>query len=134
MRGLGDAPLIIQCDKHGGRSRYAALLQHVFPDTWVEVCQESRNQSVYRWGAPARRVEARFTARGERFLPAALASMTSKYLRELAMRAFNAFWHQHLPGLQPTAGYPVDARRFRAEIGPIQQQLGIPDALLWRNR
>jgi len=42
--------------------------------------------------------------------------MTAKYLRETAMRAFNAFWAERVPGLRPTAGYPGDARRFREEI------------------
>ena len=47
-------------------------------------------------------------------MPAALASMTSKYLRELAMRAFNEFWCGRVHDLAPTAGYPRDARRFFA--------------------
>jgi hypothetical protein len=131
---LGEAAILVQCDKHGGRNRYAALLQHVFAASWVDVCEESRAQSVYRWGPPAQRVEARFAVRGERFLPSALASMTSKYVRELAMLAFNEFWRVHLPGLQPTAGYPLDATRFQAQIRDVQQQLGIPDAVLWRTR
>jgi hypothetical protein len=131
---LDAAPVVMQCDKHGGRNRYGALLQHVFAAAWVHVCEESRQQSVYRWGPPTAPREARFTAQGEQFLPAALASMTSKYLRELAMLAFNAFWLSRVPQLRPTAGYPADAKRFHAQIRPLQQQLGIPDTLLWRER
>jgi hypothetical protein len=131
---LDDPAILVQCDKHGGRNRYGALLQHVFAASWVDVCVESRSESVYRWGPSERRVEARFAAQGERFLPAALASMTSKYVRELAMRAFNEFWRARIPGLQPTAGYPADAKRFHAAIRQVQQQLGIPDAALWRAR
>jgi len=41
----------------------------------------------------------------------ALASMVSKYLRELLMGEFNRFWQEHVPGLRPTAGYPTDAAR-----------------------
>ncbi|MHB0957276.1 MAG: hypothetical protein ACYC0X_24635 [Pirellulaceae bacterium] len=134
MERVADESLVIQCDKHGGRNRYAALLQHLFPDSWIEVREESKLQSVYRWGPPARRVEARFAAKGERFLPSALASMAAKYARELGMRAFNEFWVSHIPGLQPTAGYPGDARRFATEIRARQQQLGVPDAILWRSR
>jgi hypothetical protein len=96
--------------------------------------RESRATSIYRWGPRARRVEFRFLVRGERFLPTALSSMTAKYLRELAMQAFNAFWQRHLPTLRPTAGYPLDARRFRQQIQPLQAELGIADELLWRNR
>jgi ribonuclease HII len=131
---LGDEPVLVQCDKHGGRNRYGAVLQHAFADQVIRVLQESRGCSRYQWGPASRRVEIRFTAGGESFLPAALASMASKYLRELAMTAFNAFWSRHVPGIRPTAGYPVDAKRFKAEIAHRQRQLGISDTILWRNR
>lgn len=124
--------VLVQCDKHGGRNRYLAVLQTVFPDERIRIILESRGASVYRWSTPSRQIEIRFVAKGESFLPAGLASMTSKYLRELAMRAFNAFWRQHLPDLKPTAGYPVDAKRFRADIASVQRSLGIADDLLWR--
>lgn len=130
----GRHPVLIHCDKHGGRNRYGSLLQPLFPDHLVQVRAEGRACSSYRCQDGERRIEARFVARGEEFLPAALASMASKYLRELAMSDFNAFWRQHLPHLQPTAGYPVDARRFMAEIEPLRQQLGIPKRVLWRDR
>lgn len=129
-----DPVVLVQCDKHGGRNRYGPLLQEFFPEYLVEVRSEGRAASVYRWGSAAQRVEFRFVAKGESFLPAALASMASKYLRELAMRAFNAFWAAHLPDLRPTAGYPVDAARFRGQIQRTQQDLGIADHVLWRNR
>ena len=92
------------------------LLQHFFPDAWIETLVESRAESRYHWGAGDGRVEVAFRRGGESFLPAALASMTAKYLRELAMRAENAFWCARVPGLRPTAGYPLDARRFKTEI------------------
>ena len=77
---------------------------------------------------------AGFLEKGERMLPTALASMTAKYLRELAMRPFNAFWRRHIPGLKPTAGYPADARRFLDDIRLMQRRLGIEDRDLWRER
>jgi hypothetical protein len=124
--------LVVQCDKFGGRNRYAPLLQTTFPEYLVEVLRESRALSLYRWGPAERRVEFQFAAKGERFLPSALASMTSKYLRELAMLAFNHFWTQRVPGLAPTAGYPTDARRFKRDIAAVQSKLGIDDRVLWR--
>jgi hypothetical protein len=126
--------LRIVCDKHGGRNRYAALLQHYFSDYSIAIREESRAVSRYRCDGPLARLDVEFRAGGEAFLPAALASMTAKYLRELAMRAFNEFWQRHLPELRSTAGYPVDARRFRSEIAACQQSLGIADRLLWRAR
>ncbi len=124
----------VHCDKHGGRNHYAALLQHVFQDHFVEVLDEGREVSVYRMGPTERRYEIRFSARGEQSLPTALASMVSKYLRELAMRAFNHFWQGHQDDLRPTAGYPTDAKRFLADIGPTRQRLNIADHILWRSR
>ncbi len=126
-------PVLVVCDKHGGRNFYGRLLQQQFPDPLVEVHGESNRLSVYRWGPPEARIEVQFRSGGEAFLPAALASMTSKYLRELAMEAFNDFWCQRLPGLARTAGYPRDARRFKSAIEPLQAALGIDDQLVWRN-
>jgi ribonuclease HII len=128
-----DEPILVQCDKHGGRKRYGPLLQQAFPEYLVEVCEETASSSRYRWGPVNRRVEVRFVAKGEGFLPTALASMCSKYLRELAMLAFNDFWRSHVQQLRPTAGYPLDARRFRREIAEAQDRLGIPNEILWRN-
>ena len=79
-------------------------------------------------------MQAHFKAGGESFLPAALASMTSKYLREMAMRALNHFWCAQVDGLRPTAGYPLDARRFKAEIADAQRGLDVADHVLWRCR
>jgi hypothetical protein len=131
---LPPAPISVVCDKHGGRNRYSRLLADHFPDWFVEVYDETRRLSLYRFGPVHRRVEVRFCSEAERFLPAALASMASKYLRELAMAALNEFWCGRVPGLARTAGYPDDARRFKSAIGPVQAALGIPDHALWRAR
>ena len=126
------ARVLVVCDKHGGRNRYAELLANQFPHAAISVCHEGRAESAYRWGTPRAEVEIRFATGGEAFLPAALASMTAKYLRELAMLAENHFWCQRVDGLRPTAGYPVDARRFMAEIADCQRRLAIPDRIVWR--
>ena len=127
-------PVWCVLDKHGGRNRYGALLQHHFPEAWIETHDESRAASRYAWRLRETPITATFQTGGEAFLPAALASMNAKYLRELAMRALNQFWARQIPGLKPTAGYPVDAKRFRAQIAEKQSELGIDDRILWRNR
>ena len=65
-------------------------------------------------------------------LAVALASIFSKYIRELFMRPFNAFWAERVPGLRPTAGYAADAGRFLRDTAATRHQLAIPDHLLIR--
>lgn len=134
LENLPAGQAVVFCDKHGGRMRYAALLQHVFPDELVRVTLETADLGVYQVRHAGRPIEFRFQPKGERHLPTALASMTAKYLRELAMRPFNAFWQRHIPDLQPTAGYPTDARRFISDIRPARRRLKISDHVLWRER
>ncbi len=131
---IGDAAIAILCDKHGGRDRYLPLLTDHFPGQFIEVVAEGRSRSVYRFGPPERRVEIAFQAKGESHLPTALASMASKYLRELAMQGFNDFWRGHVSDLRPTAGYPLDAKRFKADIAAAQQALGVEDRIVWRTK
>jgi hypothetical protein len=124
-----EAALVI-ADKHGGRNRYHEFLPIVFGDQFIRCHNESTEQSRYGVG----RAEIRFETKSERHLPVALASMVSKYLRELSMLLFNRFWTARQPGLKPTAGYPLDAVRFKADIAALQKQLGIADEILWRER
>lgn len=126
-----DQPCELVFDKHGGRNRYGELIQEHFSEGWIETREESRPSSEYRLGD---HLAFRFRSGGEEELPVALASMTAKLLRELSMQALNAFWRGHLPGLKPTAGYPVDAKRFKAAIAAKQAELGITDQVLWRER
>jgi hypothetical protein len=63
-----------------------------------------------------------------------VAALKSRLVFLELMSAENQFWCQRVPGLRPTAGYPVDARRFQAEIAACQQEWGIDSRLLWRKR
>jgi ribonuclease HII len=126
--------VLVLCDKHGGRNRYLDILTVFFPGKFFQVVQESRASSVYRSNSEGGQWEFRFLAKGETHLPIALASMLSKYQREWAMIRFNVFWQSHVPDLQPTAGYPEDAKRFKQQIAAAQKRLGIADESLWRKR
>ncbi|MBX7073871.1 MAG: hypothetical protein K1X71_12050 [Pirellulales bacterium] len=134
IAGCGPGEVLAVGDKHGGRNTYGRFLQEQFPDSLVAIHGEAAAESVYRLRPLDRRVEVRFRVRGEEHMPVALASMVAKYLRELSMRAFNAFWREQLPDLRATAGYPGDAGRFKSEIASRQMALGIDDAVLWRSR
>jgi len=132
MVPLAGGRVSVICDKHGGRNHYAPIVQHYFPEWLVEVRREGAIESSYTFGREPMRTMISFRCRAERAMPVALASMAAKYLRELAMRAFNDYWCRQMPELRPTAGYAQDARRFKREIAELQTTLGIDDRLLWR--
>ncbi len=134
IRELDSDPICVVCDKHGGRNSYAGFLQPRFDDRLVRVCHESRPESSYYIGTPKQPIAISFRSKGESFLPSALASIASKYLRELAMLAFNEFWLKRQPDLRPTAGYPMDAKRFRLDVAETKRRLAIHDDEFWRNR
>jgi ribonuclease HII len=128
-------PVLITVDKHGGRNNYAAMLQEACPDCFVAVQEEGMLRSAYRLLGLGRKVSLAFQPRADAdHFTVALASMTSKYLREMLMREFNRFWQAKVEGLKPTAGYPGDSARFWSEIRPAVKRLGIPKDKVWRSR
>ena len=132
---LTDGNITVLCDKHGGRNRYTDAIYQFFPDDgWIQVITEGTPLSVYRFNSQGRDIEFRFQSKADRHIPAALASMTAKLLRELAMLAFNRFWQQRVDNLQPTAGYPVDALRFFGQIEEVCKNAGIPKSDVWREK
>jgi hypothetical protein len=128
-------PVVASCDKLGGRNFYGALLAAAFPDGWPVAEKESANESRYRILNLDREVTVTFRPRADgESVCVALASMLAKYLREVCMKQFNAFWAKHVPGIQPTAGYPGDAKRFYDEIRPAMEALGLEPDAVWRKR
>jgi ribonuclease HII len=128
-------PLCYFIDKHGGRNFYASMLQQAIGDGMVVAETEGAQCSKYRVLGIERDLRLTFQPRADQeHFCVALASMVSKYLRELLMSEFNRFWLGKVPGLKPTAGYPGDAGRFYAAIRPVVQQMGISERALWRCR
>ena len=125
-------PAVIWCDRHGGRKRYAGVVSHCFDAARVEPLSEAARCSHYRIHDRECPTFIHFSVGGESQLPVAVASMTAKYTRELAMDVFNCFWTDHIPSLQPTAGYPVDARRWWHETEKDRHRMSIHDDVLWR--
>lgn len=122
-------------DRHGGRRRYVEGLLRVFRSCRIKVLDESETLSAYRLDGGGREVELHFVVGGEEAqLPVALASMVSKYIRELFMEMFNSFWTERVNGLAPTAGYYVDGRRFYRQIAPAAAELGVDEQLVYRSR
>ena len=132
---LGDEPISILCDKHGGRDRYLPLLMDSFPDQFIEVVSEGRLQSVYRFG-PAETAEWRspFRPRANRICRRPWPRWPRNIFANWPCRPSTTSGVATSPDLRPTAGYPVDARRFKADIAAAQQSLGIEDRILWRTK
>jgi len=130
-----DEALTFHVDKHGGRNRYTAQIQHALSADAVLPLEEGMSASVYRVLGMGRDMLLTFRPRAESaHFCVALASMVSKYVRERLMEEFNRFWLERTPGLKPTAGYPGDARRFYDAIRPTAEKLGIAEAALWRRK
>jgi len=125
----------IYVDRHGGRTYYLSNLQRVFENCRFKVLEETDTVSAYRLSDGEKEAEMHFLVDGEnRRLPVALASMISKYLRELFMTMFNAYWADKVPDLAPTAGYYQDGRRFYGQILPVMRQMGISQERIYRSR
>lgn len=129
----GNGTIQLTVDKQGGRNRYLDLLKDQFPEADIKVLQESAQISVYKIEDGQRNMRLSFTEKGEdACMAAALASIFSKYIRELFMRLENQYWLRFLPNLRPTAGYYEDAQRFLAEIAQVKKAEGITDDILIR--
>ena len=117
IRTYGQRGLVIFCDQLGGRAHYGQLLMMMFEDWSLEIISEGDGRSEYRLVRGEHVVRIIWCEKAEaQCLPVAAASMLSKYLREMLMRRFNAFWKQHIPEVKPTAGYYNDGLRFLRDI------------------
>jgi ribonuclease HII len=135
IRTFGERGLVIFCDQQGGRAHYGQLLMMMFEDWALEIIAEGDGRSVYLLKRGEHVVRIIWCEKAEaQCLPVAAASMLSKYLREMLMRRFNAYWKTHLPDVKPTAGYYTDGMRFLRDIQQKRRELAITDELLVRER
>jgi hypothetical protein len=128
-------PTAVHSDKHGGRHYYLQPLVEAFPDAWIERGTEGPELSRYAFSRPGRAMGLSLRPRADSSDGlVALASIVSKTVRELWMDAFNAYWLSRVDGLRPTAGYPVDAARFRQDIESAAIACGLVPDLWWRRK
>lgn len=136
--GHPEDELHIVADRQGGRTGYRRDLQSAWSDASIRILDEGPALSRYVMnGSKFGRGECTisFSAGGEDMhLPIALASMTAKYCRELLMLRMNRFFLEACPGLEPTAGYVQDARRYLKDIEPVIEDQHIERSLLVRTR
>ncbi|HUT30799.1 MAG TPA: hypothetical protein VMX13_13485 [Sedimentisphaerales bacterium] len=109
--------LQVVVDRQGGRVRYRRELQRMFPDMELRILCESASTSSYELKEGGRKMRLHFVVGAdERFLPVSLASMVSKYLRELLVANINRYFRGFHAGLRPTAGYWKDGLRFIEDL------------------
>ncbi len=122
-------------DRLGGRQHYREALQPFMPGHALYIVEESDQRSAYHLVQSARHCDIEFATKGEeRHFPVALASIYSKYLRELFMHAFNSYWSNQLDGLNPTAGYYTDAQRWLGDVEALLAKASIDRGMLVRDR
>jgi hypothetical protein len=123
-------------DRQGGRTRYRDVLSQSFPGIQVDVVEESPACCAYELSdhaGAARKMKVSFQVDAEQAnLPVALASMVSKYTRELFMARLNDYFTSQIPDLLPTAGYAKDGKRFLQEITPHLPDLDLTEDRLRR--
>lgn len=113
----GGDDLQVIVDRQGGRVRYRNNLQRMFADTELTILRESPTTSSYELQGRGKRMRVHFVVGADgRFLPVSLASMVSKYIRELLMGNINRYFAGFDAGLKPTAGYWKDGLRFIQDI------------------
>ncbi len=114
---FGAEHLQILIDRQGGLAHYRRPLQLMFPEAELKILRESDTVSSYELNDNRRTMRIHFVVGADRkFLPVSLASMVSKFLRELLVDCMNRYFTSRCVGLQPTAGYWKDGLRFIADL------------------
>lgn len=120
-RHVGANPAVIRAGKQGGRNYYLSGLQGLFMGRPVRPVEEGFNQSLYLIGSgPRPGLAVSFIRDGDATeFVIALASIFSKYYRELGMFKLNGFFRSRIQDVKPTSGYYPDSRRFIRTVSPF---------------
>ncbi len=122
-------------DRQGGRMHYRATLQRFFPDLDMHVQEENDQVSRYRMTDGRRTMDLSFQVKADAVsLPVSLASMISKWVRELLIIQINRYWQGFCHDIKPTAGYWQDGTRFIEEIRRRVPQVPFNEQLFIRCR
>jgi ribonuclease HII len=110
-------PLQIIVDRQGGRVNYRKALQRMFEHMELKVIRQDNKVSSYELTDSSGCMRLHFVTGADRkHLAVSLASMTSKFLREVLVDSINSYFLHRCSGLRPTAGYWKDGRRFIKEL------------------
>ncbi len=135
FRHFGDQNLQIVVDRQGGRCRYLSILSKMFPGTEGRILKETETDCSYEISDGSRKMRIHFVVKADdKFLPVSLASIVSKYLRELMMERINSYFINLNSGIGCTAGYWTDGTRFLEDVEKLLPELNINRNLLVRSR
>jgi hypothetical protein len=136
LRGAaGEEALKLYVDRLGGRTDYSGILQGAFPGAFVWEEEKTAKRQSYRLEGLAGPTGIEFRTKADRdCFPVALASMCSKYLREVLMRRFNSFWREVDSQIPATSGYYADSGPFLEAVREHCGRMGIEDQDLIRSR
>lgn len=135
LNDFSDDTIHILVDRQGGRAHYREHLLRSFPGMDLRIVAEGAEASTYEMRAGGRTVRLSFeVGADDLYLPVSLASMVSKYLRELLMDCMNEHFIAMSADLKPTAGYWTDGLRFVEELRRHLPHLEIDNHKLIRCR
>lgn len=103
-------------DRQGGRVNYVPLLRKMFPQLELSIVRQDEKCSSYELSG-SKQLKIHFVVKADSIsLPVSLASMTSKYIREVMMESINRYFLSHCDEIKPTAGYWQDGQRFIKDL------------------
>ncbi|MCI0499722.1 MAG: hypothetical protein L0Y36_08605 [Planctomycetales bacterium] len=107
-------------DRQGGRIAYQQELLRMFPGFALSVLRQDDKMSSYELSRSGKTMRIHFCMKADaNYLGVSLASMVSKYLREVMMEAFNVYFCGLCSSLKPTAGYWQDGQRFLKDLSTL---------------
>jgi ribonuclease HII len=122
-------------DRQGGRVHYREHLLRLFEGAKLRILKETPSSSSYEITQADRYMRLHFVVKADNdYLPVSLASMVSKYLRELLVANINQYFLSFHPQLKPTAGYWKDGLRFLKDIKTNIPNLDYDHSMLIRSR
>jgi ribonuclease HII len=131
----GDDEIQIIVDRQGGRVHYRRNLQLMFDGMELRILLENPRSSSYELVGGEKKMRINFVVKADtRFLPVSLASMLSKYVRELLIDNINSYFRGFSDELKPTAGYWKDGLRFIGDLKEILPHVEYDSNQLIRSR
>ena len=122
-------------DRQGGRSHYGGVLLRIFEGAELVILKETDKNSSYELRDGGKVMRVHFAVKADSKYPAvSLASMVSKYVRELLVENINRYFIGFKSDLKPTAGYWQDGLRFVSDLEKYLPHVSYERNMLVRSR